>query len=56
MTYTRCRAGCGSWLEKHEKACPKCGTGRWPSRASAAQSQAWRSNLNFQAEHAVKHT
>lgn len=55
MTTTiRCYA-CRAFFEKRLGECPECEAPMRPVNAGL-ESQRWRSNLNAQAEHAVKHT
>jgi len=55
MTTTiRCYA-CGEFFDKKLGECPECGAPMRPVNFGL-ESQRWRTNLNAQASHAVKHT
>lgn len=53
MTLLRCHC-CGEFFDKKLAECPVCGTGQRPVNI-ALVNQRWVSNLNAQAEHAVKY-
>ena len=54
MTERRCQE-CGEFYNQRLPVCPDCGAEKYPYN-EALVSQRWRTNLNRQAEHAVKHT
>lgn len=53
MTLRRCQV-CATFYDKKAKQCPECATAKYPAN-EALISQRWASNLNAQAEHAVKY-
>jgi rRNA maturation endonuclease Nob1 len=54
MTLIRCYS-CRVLFEKEKPECPDCGAKKRPVNV-ALSSQAWRSNLNWHADHADKYT
>lgn len=54
MTLIRCYA-CRGFFDKDKQECPDCEAPKRPHNEALA-SQAWRTNLNWHAAHADKHT
>lgn len=53
MTLVRCR-NCATFFDKKLKACTSCGAGTAGVNMALVNAR-FESNLNMQAEHAVKH-